>query len=166
MDDRTWGGTESNRWSQDGFGKRRKTEEKDRQSTEPGCSTRTAAEIDLSHEVRSHLGRRSAHPSDWLLITAKSAHYNLRTSDRVQLFEKTRKSWVPLKALNGTRSGQEALAFRRRSLGQRFKCLGDAGRGLADQLAYDAMVQQVFFQKDLNAYFESHGYPFREQMLQ
>ena len=109
MDDRTWGGTESNRWSQDGFGKRRKTEEKDRQSTEPGCSTRTAAEIDLSHEVRSHLGRRSAHPSDWLLITAKSAHYNLRTSDRVQLFEKTRKSWVPLKALNGTRQDKRHL---------------------------------------------------------
>jgi hypothetical protein len=41
--------------------------------------------------------------------------------------------------------GREVLAFRRRTPRQRFNHLGGIERALAEQFAYNAAVQQVFF---------------------
>lgn len=166
MDDAFKDGRGSHGWSLGDFHYHKKPNEKGRQLSKPSLFIRSAAEIELPREIRSYLSRRSSHVSDWVLIVGNRAHYNLRTSDRVQLFEKTRKGWVPLKELNGIRSGQEVLAFQRRPTVRSSKYLGDARRDLPGQLAYDAMVQQVFFHRDLKAYLNGHGYPSREQILQ
>ncbi len=153
-------------WCLDGFRKRREAEEKARQTPKPRRSTCTAADMDLAYEIRSALSRYGSHPSEWGPITAEHERYNLRAGDRIQLFEQTRKGWVPIKTLNGARSGREVLAFRCRTPRQHFHTLGDTERTLADQLAYDAVVQQVFFNRDLNTYLDKRGLPSRERMLQ
>ncbi|MEJ2455891.1 MAG: hypothetical protein P8103_17290 [Candidatus Thiodiazotropha sp.] len=164
MDDDS-NGLAPSEWSLDGFRKRREAEQKARWTQNSRRSTHTAASLDLPYEIRSALSRYGSHPSEWEPITEENERYNLRAGDQIQLFEKTRKSWVPLKSLNGVRSGRDVLAFRRRISCQRPKFLGDIERALSDQLSYDAVVQQVFFNQDLEAYVEKHGFPSRETML-
>jgi hypothetical protein len=165
MDDPYRDGIEPSKWNLDDFRKRREAEEKARQPKKPRRFTRTAAEMDLPHEVRSTLSRRGSHPSEWGPITSESELYNLRAGDNIQLFEKTRKGWVPLKALNGVHGGRKVLAFRRRTSRQRFNQLGGIERALAEQFAYNAAVQQVFFHRDLYAHVDKYGFPPRELRL-
>jgi hypothetical protein len=166
MDDPYRDGIDPSKWNLDDFRKHREAEEKARQPKKPRHFTRTAAEMDLAYEIHTALSRRGSHPSEWEPITDKNELYNLRAGDNIQLFEKTRNGWAPLKALNGVRSDREVLAFRRRTPRQRSNHLGGIEHALADQFAYDAVVQQVFFHRDLNAYVDKHGFPPRELRLQ
>jgi hypothetical protein len=159
-------GIDPSNWNLDDFPKRREAERRARQAKKPRRITRTAANMDLPHEVRSALSRRGSHPSEWKPITAENELYNLRAGDSIQLFEKTHKGWVPIKELNGVRSGREVLAFRRHNPRQYSNPLSDIDRALAEQFAYDAVVQRVFFHQDLNAHVDKHGFPPREERLQ
>lgn len=57
------------------------------------------------------------------------------------------------------RTGEHVLAFRRR---QETRQINAAGRTWEEQLAYDAVVQQVFFHRDLLQEMEPRGFPRRE----
>jgi hypothetical protein len=74
----------------------------------------SADEMALHHTIRAALSRYDSHPSDWEPITDEESLYNLRAGERIQLFRQTRKGWEPLQELNGPRSGERVLAFRRR----------------------------------------------------
>ncbi len=165
MDDAYRDGIDPRSWNLDGLRKRQEAEDSARLDQKPRCFSRTAAEIALPHEIRSALSRHGSHPCEWEPITAANELYGLRAGDRIQLFEKTRKGWVPIKALNGVRSGQQVLAFRSRRPRRHTNYLGDSERSLAEQLSYDAVVQRVFHNRDLIAHVEKHGFPSKEAML-
>ncbi len=149
MDDFHRDGFPPRRWIPGGFHDHPDT----RANTNPPAKKQrqghSAADLRLSHDILSRLSRRGSHPSEWELITREEALYNLRASDHIAIFRRTRKGWEPLKALNGVPTGEEIIALRRRTIPKRQNHGG--AQTMAERFAYDNTVRQLFFHRRLSS---------------
>ncbi|MEJ2453700.1 MAG: hypothetical protein P8103_06030 [Candidatus Thiodiazotropha sp.] len=109
---------------------------------------RSATDLRLPHEILSRLSRYGSHPGEWELITGEEALYNLRASDHIAIFRRTRKGVEPLKAHNGVPTGEEIIVLRRRTIPKRQNQGG--ALSAAEQFVYDNAVRQLFFHRSLS----------------